>query len=338
MAYEKLKNLANSYPCQDGESLKKLAGKYRRRHEREVLALAAIAADVGIDNVTNLGLEPDTHPRLLEAFNLYSPNMSIDTLKDTTEEQLQGYANGVKGKYFEVLVKDKLNDGESVGGIQLVPGQKAVLAESPTQPGWDLKIVDEAGEPVEELQLKATDAMASVREALNKYPDIRVIVPLELKENAAADDDIIASNISDEYMEDIADKDTLYERLSATKDELSEGIIEDLTDKGAEFAVDAFPVFSAAIIVVSEGKQVLIGRSTVQEALKQSKGRLTRAGAYTTIGAALTATGIGAPIAIPTVAALRVAEGRVRHRAAMGRHVEEKTQEILRETARRPGP
>ena len=329
MAYEKLKNLANSYPSQDGKSLKKLAGKYRRRHEREVLALAAIAADVSIDDVTNLGLEPDIHPRLLEAFNDQFRNVSIDTLKDATEEQLQGYANGVKGKYFEVLVKDKLNDGESVGGIQLVPGQKAVLAESPTQPGWDLRIVDEDGQTVQYLQAKATASMQPIKEHLEKYPDIKVVTVEEHEEAAANLDKVTAADISNEDLKRVTN-----EQL----DELSEGTIEDIADKGAEFAFDALPIFSAAIIGVSEGRRVLMGRSTVQESLKRGKGRLVRKGAYATIGAALTATGVGAPIAIPTVAALRVAETRVRHRAAIGRHVEEKTQEIRRETAQRPGP
>ena len=166
MAYEELKSLAGSYPRKDRDAFLELEKGYRTRKERAILELAALAADVSADNIMNLGLEPGSAPQLLEAFELQYPHQSVERLREATEGQLQGWANGVKGKYFELLVAEKLNAGETVGDIKLLSGEVAKLAESTTQAGWDLAIVDEAGETVEEVQLKATDSLGYVKDAL----------------------------------------------------------------------------------------------------------------------------------------------------------------------------
>ena len=56
-----------SYPAQDRDALPLLAEEYRlaeksrRRQERDILELASIAAEVGIDDIVNLGLEPEAN-------------------------------------------------------------------------------------------------------------------------------------------------------------------------------------------------------------------------------------------------------------------------------------
>ncbi len=321
MAYQELKILAGSYPAQGHESLSKLAGRYQRRQEREVLELAALASDVSIDDVANLGLEPNSNPQFLEAFRLQYPTVNLESLKDATQERLEGLANGVKGKYFEVLVRNKLQAGERIGDVQLEPGQMAVLAKSQNQLGWDLRIEDSNGEVVENLQLKATDSMSYVKEALDKYPNIRVVVPDELDEQASLRNNVIASNISNDHLEN---------ETKAQLGELSEGPVKDLADTSAEFALDAIPWVSAAVIAATEGGMVMLGRSTMKDAMQRGKGRLVRAGAYSTVGTVLMMSPAG-PIAIPTTVALRIAEGRIRNISAVGDHMEEKTLEILRE-------
>ena len=327
MAYQELNNLARSYSSQSRDALSKLAARYSRRQEREVLELAALASDVSIDDITTLNLEPESNSLLREAFGRQYPNVSLDSLKGATEERLQGLANGVKGKYFELLVRNKLNAGERLGDVQLEPGQTARLASSPTQPGWDLRIEDSNGEVVQDLQLKATDSMSYAKAALDKYPDIPVVVPNELEYGAALRDDLMGSSISN---------DNLEQETERQLGELTEGTIKNLADNSADFAFDAIPFASFAVIIASEGGRKLLGRSALKEAIlatQRSKGRLLRAGAFSTVGTVLMMTPAG-PVAVPTTIALRLTVGRIRNISAAGDHMGEKTEEILMELER----
>ncbi len=177
MGYEQLVTLAESYPPQKRELLHEMAQEYRSRDERQILDVAALAADVPLDRVTNLGLEPEPDQQLLEAIQL--SGVSIETLAGSPAQQ-SGTLSTIKGKYFEVLVRDRLNAGERLGELQLEPGQVASLAESSSQPGWDLRIENADGSVAEEIQLKATESMSYVKEALERYPDIRVAAPSEI--------------------------------------------------------------------------------------------------------------------------------------------------------------
>lgn len=321
MAYAELQALAARYPPAPAAALPPLVGEYRRRHDREILDLAASAAEVAVNDLMNLGLEPEINSQIGEAFALQYPNMNLEAIAGATEEQLQGWANGVKGKYFEILVAEKLNAGESIGDLRLEPGQVARLADSPNQPGWDLEILDREGVVAEQIQIKATESMSYVKEALEKYPDLRVITPQELADKAAAMDAVLSTDIADAGLESA---------VGGQLAELSEGAIADILGQSVEAGFDALPGLSAAVIGATEVGYVLLGRSTVEESLKRGGARLGRSTAYTVLGAALTAVDAGI-ISVPTVTALRIAEGRVRHRAAMAEHLAEKTQEILRE-------
>ena len=321
MAYTDLQTLAALYPPAPAAALPPLAGEYRRRHDREILDLAAVAADVAVDDILNLSLEPEINPQILAAFRLQYPNVSLDSLTGATESRLRHLANGVKGKYFELLVAEKLNAGESVGDIRLEPGQVARLGEKANQPGWDLEILNRDGSVAEQIQLKSTESMYYVKQALEKCPDLRVITTQELEGQAAAMDEVISTDITDAGLENL---------VGGQLAELSEGTLADILGQSAEAGFDALPGLSAAVIGATEAGYVLLGRSTVEESLKRGGARLGRSTAYTVLGAALTAVDAGL-ISVPTITALRVAEGRIRHRAAMGEHLAEKTQEILRE-------
>ena len=48
-----------------------LAEKFRIRNEKEVLGMASLATDIGLDDMINLGLEPDINPQLMEALDAY---------------------------------------------------------------------------------------------------------------------------------------------------------------------------------------------------------------------------------------------------------------------------
>ena len=316
MGYEELRTLAESYPPQERDSLFELAQEYRSRDEREVLEVAAIAADVSLDNVLNLGLEPEANPQFLEAFRLQYKNVALESLRGASEERLQGLANGAKGKYFEVLVRDRLNAGQRLGELELQPDQTASLAPSSTQRGWDLRIENEDGSTDELLQLKATESMSYVKGALDEHPDIRIAVPSEIDD---ASDEIVGTGISDEQLEHITD---------AQVNELGESTLENLADRGAEATLDSIPFFSMVTTGVIEGRNVLTGRSTLRESLRRGAKRTGRAAAYDAVGTALGFTGVG----IPVVVGLRLTEGRVTRLVALGDNLESRTLETGRLT------
>ena len=314
MGYEQLVTLAESYPRQEREALHALAQEYRSRDERQILDVAALAAYVPLVRIANLGLEPDADPQLLDAFRLQYPNVSPESLEGSSEERLSGLANGVKGKYFEVLVRDRLNAGERLGELQLEPGQVARLAESPTQSGWDLRIENADGSVAEEIQLKATESWTYVKEALEKYPDIRVATPSEID---GAAEEVLGTNISNQQLESVT-----QEQLGV----LSEGTAQDLLDTGAEAALDSIPFVAIAITGVMEGRNLLMGRSTFRESLHRGTKRIGKATVYDSIGTLLGTTGV----AIPAVIGLRMAEARVSGRISLGDHLESKTEDLRR--------
>lgn len=89
-------------------------------------------------------------------------------------EQMLGLVNAVKGKLFELKYLDELN-------AELMPqGLHASLASSATQPGWDIEVLDQHGQLVELLSLKATAHVGYVQHALERYPDIDVVSTSEV--------------------------------------------------------------------------------------------------------------------------------------------------------------
>ncbi len=305
MATHELFAIGEQYPPAVRDDVLKLAAFYRRRNEREVLELTASAADLSTDQMVSLGLNPDPDPQLLEAFQGQYPNVDVESLAGRSGEELQGFVNGVKGKYFEVLVRDRLNSGESLGGLALEPGQVARLAEAPTQAGWDLEIVDQQGESIEQIQLKATDSLSYVKDALVRYPDIRVAVPEDIDSYSDA---VIGTDISHDVLEQAT-----QEQLA----ELSEGAITNALETAAEMAVDIVPVTSALLIGVTEGRKYLMGQATLLQATKVGGRKLARAGIYNALGAALSAAGLG-PFGIPIVLAVRVGETRLSGQVNLG--------------------
>jgi len=234
-----LQQLAEYYPARARSSLADLANHYEHRSQQDILEIAAIAADVSADTILNLGLEPESNPLIAEAFRLQYPNVEQDGLVGFSEERLSGLANGIKGKYFEVLVRDRLNSGESLGELRLGPGQIASLAESPTQEGWDLQIRNvEDGSLVEQIQLKASTSMSYIKTALDRYPDIRVAVPSEVD---GVKDEILRTDISDN---------DLSEAVNRQLGEQSEDALTDMLDRSAEWAFDAVPIVSGILVAI----------------------------------------------------------------------------------------
>ena len=315
MPYEEIEALAASYPPQPRGALLEFALERRERQESEVLELAALASELSTDSIVNLGLEPDLNPDILRAFELQYPNVDLASLQGRSEDALQAFVNGVKGKYFEVLVEKRLNAGETLGELKLLPGQVASLADSPNQPGWDLKITGDGGEVFERIQLKATEDMGYIKKALEEYPDFRVAVTADIDGIA---DEIIQTDITNESLEKLAE---------GQIEELGERALANIIDKSAEFALDMVPILPAFMITVTEGRAVLTGSATLEMSLQRGAKRLGRATAYNALHMGLSAT-IG-PAATPTVMAVRIAERRFGHQMAMGDFLRSKTEEVV---------
>ena len=316
MSYERLQTLADSYPAQEKPELENLATQYRATQEQEILRIAAIAADVSVDSILNLGLEPDEDLQAWRAFRLQYPNVDRASLQGASEERLEGIANGIKGKLFELEVIDHLNNGESVGGLALGLGQFARLAESPTQEGWDVEIFNADGSVAEQLQLKASETLSYIKSAFETYPGIRIAVPSEVDATA---DNLLGTDIS---------LGSLGKRAHGQANESAEGPIENALDQTAELAFDSIPIVSTVFVVAIEGRRVLMGRQSIEQAMKRTARRIGKATLFSTLGATLVALGAGV-ISVPTSVAGKIAWDRVDNRIAIGDFLESKTSEIV---------
>jgi len=125
-----------------------------------------------------------TDPQLAEAWRLAFPNESPNVLAHVHGARLEGYLASLKGKYFEVLLRDRLNAGHRVGNLVLRHGQVAALAKSPTQAGWDLVIRDRYGHVLQHIQARATDSLAYARHTLAANPKIPIFTTSEVRHGA----------------------------------------------------------------------------------------------------------------------------------------------------------
>ncbi|SEM30604.1 hypothetical protein SAMN04488008_11454 [Maribacter orientalis] len=248
------------------EYMSNLYKQYVKRKEKSLIdAVAATAVIGGVVYSDNIDLDViDTQMR--EAFELAFPGKSIDSLSDFNTEQLGGIVSAWKGKYFEVLVRDKLNAGEWVGDIHLEPGQVASLAESPTQEGWDLVISNLDGTIAQELQLKATESLGYVKEAIEKYPDIDVMTTDEVSTGI---DGIFSSGINESDIE---------ASIMAPLEDLLDSPLE-------EIAETILPGLPFLIIATREGRNIFVGKQSFAQGIEKTLEDSAKTGASLGVGA-----------------------------------------------------
>ena len=98
-----------------------------------------------------------------------------DYLDGYDADQLKGIANNIKGIYHEMLWVGQYNDTHE--------DTYAALFGATNHAGADIEIkFSGTDEVVDTIQLKATDSVAYVREHLERYPDIDVLVTNETAE------------------------------------------------------------------------------------------------------------------------------------------------------------
>lgn len=160
------------------EALQRSIALAQRRSRRKDLLDRLVIGGVTLS--TLVAHPHDVPPQIEAAFALAYPGLAAsgqsfsDAVARMSSAELSGLVAGVKGKLFELQLVDYLNSGV------LPAGYKASLAESATQPGWDLVVTDASGGVAEVLQAKATESVAYVKEALANYPGIDVVTTSEV--------------------------------------------------------------------------------------------------------------------------------------------------------------
>jgi hypothetical protein len=246
-------------------------------------------ADVLAGRITDADLAPE----LVAAFHAQYPHAG--TLVAQIQElhgdpdTLRGLVSGLKGKLFELEYVDYLNDGH------LPAGHVAELAASPTQEGWDIAVQDAHGELVEHLQLKATADLDLIREAIERYPGLDVVVPSDVFAHAAALDPGLAAHLIDAGID-----------LGDLTDQVGGGI--DLALGGGP---DLVPEGAFAFIAARAAWQLVRRRHPAKAVLGEAGRRAVKAGVAGALGGAaawLAGPWVGVPVSVVTRLALTRAE------------------------------
>jgi len=284
---------ADSSELPAGEAFLRAFYRFLKTNRESMLDITVAAASPQI----LIGDEQqDVDPLLLKAIHDTNPSLTETHLFSLDGDDLQGAVNTAKGKYFEYLVAERLNQGMQVGPLLLRHGQKAVLADSMTQPGWDLRIVDSHGAVVEYLQLKATDSVGYIRSALERYPDIKILGTDELAHSGL----VLDSGISDH---------ALRAYVGAAVETADASLTETFLDHFN-------PLLPLAAMAMYEGYRLVIGAQSI-DAFKLSLARRgQRIVATKLIGAAVYALG-GGYMSIPVAIAGGLVFDRTINQAAM---------------------
>lgn len=179
----KLKRQSILLKQQSQRRLAAIDAAQRGRRKKELLDLLVVG---GVTLATCLNNPERIPPEVEEAFSRAYPGLTAqgetfaEAVERTDPENLVGLVNGVKGKLFEIELVEHLNNGN------LPDGMHAELADSVTQKGFDVRILDEQGQVVEVLQAKATESADYVKEALERYPDIDVVTTTEVHSQLVA--------------------------------------------------------------------------------------------------------------------------------------------------------
>lgn len=197
----------------------------------------------------------DIPNEIQRAYELTYPNVAagrsfIDQVGSLDSEQLVGFASGLKGKLFELQYVDYLNDGH------LPEGFRAALAESATQPGWDIGIYGPDGALKDAIQAKATDSVDYVRDALERYPEIDVVTTSEVHSHL----------LMQGFADNVIDGGVSEDALSATVDGALDGVTLDWTPSIASLAIIAFSAYSEEGLSVYQ-KSVKCGERSLKSYL-----------------------------------------------------------------------
>jgi hypothetical protein len=138
-----------------------------------------------------------------QAYQLAYPHVAagetfVEQVRSLPADALPGFVQGVKGKLFEMKYVEYLNDGN------LLPGYEAKLADSVTQRGHDIEVIGPDKHVADLIQAKASDSVAYIKDAIEKYPGIDVVTTSEVYSHLVMQgfaENVVDSGISEAALE-----------------------------------------------------------------------------------------------------------------------------------------
>ena len=275
-AIKKIEKAGQHYKEKDSkrnfEGWLEATSRYTKLKKKSIVDLIIDASNLLL--IFNDQKDETLDPLLEKAIAETNPN--FDFLNPPNGEQLKGAINSAKGKYFEYLVAEKLNNGERVGDVILPEGFSAKVAEKINQPGWDIEIIDQNGDSSNYIQLKATDSLSYIKSALDKYPDFQILTTDEVGDFASDSNFIFDSDISNEWLES----------------EVEKGLIDNV-NYGETFWDNFQPIYSLSLILATEGYRVVVKKKDIKNAFSSFVSRSSKS--LITIGISSFLQTIGTP-------------------------------------------
>lgn len=209
------------------DEYRELHGMLKKKSDKEMLLDSLGISFVYLDDYVLIKEFPDEVQSAYEAaFPHVAARQSLsEMVNGRSDAEVTGIMNVIKGKLFEQRYVEYLNDGN------LPDGYEAVLAGSPTNPGWDIAILDSSGNVDGLLQAKATESLDYVQSALERYPDITIVTTEEVYGHLAMHG--IAGNVVD----------------SGISNEELTLLIESSIGSGQELSVNFGPPIIPALII-----------------------------------------------------------------------------------------
>jgi hypothetical protein len=140
-----------------------------------------------------------------------------EKFREYDSEQLIGVVNTIKGKMFEIIVKD----AENIDNDKWI----AKMHEDETYPGSDIILSNFNGDTLE-ISLKAVDesSVHIIEHALSKYPDLPIMTTDEMAEIYGDSPMVFSSGVSHEELKNITE-DRLDELLNSIKPINTESVV-----------------------------------------------------------------------------------------------------------------
>jgi hypothetical protein len=241
----------------------KIRSAQRGRRKTELLDLLVVGGITLSQAIRDPNGVPDEIER---AFDLAYPGLTqtesfSDAVNRMSSEELTGLVSGVKGKLFEIELVNHLNNGG------LPEGFRAAIAESATQPGWDIQIADADGQISELLQAKATESVGYVQDALERYPNIDVTTTTEVHGQ------LLAMGLAQEVRDSGISESVLQAKVEAATHGGSAFDASDLVPSSIGLAVIALSVFMNKGTSLRE-KGTLFGNRSARAGMSSAVGKM----------------------------------------------------------------